>query len=137
MKVTSPIMLLTLLAMSCSPDTGDQETRWKRVGGLSGGRAFHFVVVDAQSFRDAAAYNEAAKSLCHNSDWCEVAFFRSQAEAPPSQSNADFFRAGGYRNYKTVAVYHKNAGTRLDRMLFNCYVFVGYGDNCMGAARPL
>ncbi|MGA1856960.1 hypothetical protein VH569_13335 [Azospirillum sp. 11R-A] len=134
----SIIGILALLVASCSPNSSSQDSRWKRVSGLIGGAAYHFAVVEPSSFKDGNVYKIASNSLCSSSNWCEVAFFRSEAEAPKTQSNADFFKAGGYRNYGVVAIYQKNANTGLNRTLFNCYVFSGVGQNeCIAAARPL
>ena len=129
---------LAVLIASCSPDGSPQNSSWKRVGGLTGGPAFHFAVVEPSSFKVGSVYKSASNSLCSSSKWCEVAFFRNEAEAPKTQSNADFFRSGGYRNYGVVAIYQKNANTGLDRILFNCYVFSDRGENeCIASARPL
>lgn len=135
------VLLAALLIAGCTPDAGSsghEDVHWTRVSGLSGGGETHFVVVDPANLQNASAYKLATKSLCSKSNLCDIAFFRSQTEAPINQTSAQFFNAGGYKNYRAIAVYHKNANTGLDRVLFNCNFFTGYGaSECMASGRKL
>lgn len=108
---------------------------WHRAGGLVDGLQTQFVVVDTAHQVSADAYRAAIASQCSAGASCEIAFFPNDAAVPSYTRAADFFGHGGYGPLTVLAIYSRNAGTGLDRLLWNCRLVAGHAANDCMASR--
>lgn len=102
---------VSFVLTGCSPPKGDG---WKLVGQLPDGLETKFVEVAKEKAQSRATYDEAVVRLCGGRDLCMVAFFQAGDTIPPEQTSRDFFSAGGYGNYPTLAFYANNDFTTWD-----------------------
>jgi len=86
---------------------------WRQAGGLDGDM-IPFVEVSPDKAKDGATYREAINRLCGPGHCVQVGFFLAGDSIPPSGTRGDFFRAGGWGNYKPLAVYMGGEFTKWD-----------------------
>lgn len=104
---------LTLCLSACNAPGPVDGNGWRRAGGLDGD-IIPFVEVSPDKARDGATYREAIDRLCGPGRCVQVGFFLAGDSIPPSGPRGDFFRAGGWGNYKPLAVYMGGEFTKWD-----------------------
>jgi hypothetical protein len=103
----------TLFLSACHAPVSVDGNGWRQAGGLDGDM-IPFVEVSPDKAKDGATYREAIDRLCGPGRCVQVGFFLAGDSVPPSGPRGDFFRAGGWGNYKPLAVYMGGEFTKWD-----------------------
>ncbi len=106
-------LAFALLLSACQEASQVGGNGWRQTGGLDGDM-IPFVEVSSDKAKDGTIYREAIDKLCGLGRCVQVGFFLAGDPIPPSGPRGDFFRAGGWGNYKPLAVYMGNEFTQWD-----------------------
>lgn len=87
---------------------------WRVVGGLSEGLRATFIEVEPAVAQDRRVYDYVVQQVCANPGPCIAAFFLPGDRVPARQSSAEFFRAGGWKDYKPVVLWFTGDYTKWD-----------------------
>lgn len=108
------VILSTVAAAALSFAATSQADAWKQVGQISGGLPIAIVEISPSLAQNRSTYDDAVRSLCVGRRPCSVAFFLPGDRRPSSQTNPEFYRAGGWASYSPVVLWTTDDYTKWD-----------------------
>jgi len=94
-----------------TPTSDSAPLGWRIAGGFSDSELFFFVTIAPEFQNRRTVYNDAVVKICEQPSSpriCIIHFFAQSDRIPSRQPRQKFFEAGGFKDYRQLAVYWRN-----------------------------